>query len=191
MKSLKWSKLWKLMTDIECRKPVHVLETRPRSWGLNDMRRAKASVVFPFSSVCISSILDWFDIPFCSSKGSRNRCNYRMLIGFWNPNYRFGLDDLEWLSLCCSIWWQEPHLRRKVKLSNSEIISVKRVDMKWIKWSGAGWRIKRLKYISYIPITNNVSGVQIKTTQKGGLYAVNCNVFQSVLNGLHGAGITI
>jgi len=39
------------------------------------------------------------------------------------------------------------YLGRKVKLSNSELMSAKHVDIKWIKWSGMGWRIRGCKYI--------------------------------------------
>lgn len=60
-----------------------------------------------------------------------------------------------------------------VKLSNSEIISAKTVDIKWIRWGGMGWRLRGLRKIGYI--VKSGPGVEIWTHRKGRTYTFNCS----------------
>ena len=60
-----------------------------------------------------------------------------------------------------------------VKLSHSEIISAKTVDIKWIRWGGMGWRLRGLRKIGYI--VKSGSGVEISTHRKGRMYTFNCS----------------
>ena len=81
------------------------------------------------------------------------------------------------------------YLGWNVRFTNSEIISAKMVDIKWMKWGGMGWRMKSMKSIGYI--TNSGPGVEIQTMRKGRTYTFNCQDPQALLNDLHRAGITI
>ena len=76
-----------------------------------------------------------------------------------------------------------------VRLSNSEIISAKVVEIKWMKWGGIGWKIKPWNKIGYI--VKSGPGIEMLTHLKGRTYTFNCNDPQSLMNDLHGAGITI
>lgn len=76
-----------------------------------------------------------------------------------------------------------------VQLTNSEIISAKVVEIRWIKWGGVGWRLKGLKNIGYI--VKSGPGVEILTTRKDRSYTFNCNDPQTLINELHEAGINI
>ena len=76
-----------------------------------------------------------------------------------------------------------------VNLTNTEIISAKVVEIKWLKWGGMGWRIKGMRSIGYI--TKSGPGIEIKTNRKGRSYTFNCQDPQVLLNDLRTGGITI
>jgi hypothetical protein len=117
-------------------------------------------------------------------------------IGYW---LAFGIPIMWfiWLSWAFSIYAIQydgdflsfGYLGWSVQLINSEIISAKVVEIKWIKWGGMGWRIKKIKSIGYI--TSSGPGIEIKTTRKGRFYTFNCQDSQSLLNDLRTASITI
>lgn len=115
---------------------------------------------------------------------------YWLAFGF--PILWFG-----WLSWALSIYAIQfdgnslsfGYLGWGVQLENSEIISAKAVEIRWIKWGGMGWRIKGLKSIGYI--TSSGSGIEVRTTRKGRSYTFNCQDSQLLLNDLQTSGITI
>jgi len=76
-----------------------------------------------------------------------------------------------------------------VRLNNSEIISARVVEIKWVKWGGQGWRIRGLKRIGYI--VKSGTGVELETYRKGRLYTFNCNDPKSLLDFLERGGIEV
>ena len=58
-----------------------------------------------------------------------------------------------------------------VKLSYTEIIEIKPIEIEWIKWGGCGWKIQSMNQRGYI--LGNGAGIAI-TTRKGIYYVTNC-----------------
>jgi len=70
-----------------------------------------------------------------------------------------------------------------VKLSHSELISAKTVDIKWIRWGGMGWRLRGLRKIGYI--VKSGPGVEIGTHRKGRTYTFNCSDSEELVKELN------
>tara|TARA_B100000029_G_scaffold515159_1_gene620897 strand:- start:3157 stop:3669 length:513 start_codon:yes stop_codon:yes gene_type:complete len=75
-----------------------------------------------------------------------------------------------------------------VRFDYSDIIEAKRVDVRWIRWGGFGWRL-RPGGIGYI--VRSGPGIQIVTTRSGRSYTFNCRDCEAMLAVLDKAGVAI
>ncbi|HCK53541.1 MAG TPA: hypothetical protein DIC23_10035 [Planctomycetaceae bacterium] len=75
-----------------------------------------------------------------------------------------------------------------VRFDYSDIIEAKRVDIRWIRWGGFGWRL-RPGGIGYI--VRSGPGIQIVTKRSGRSYTFNCRDCEAMLAVLEKAGVAI